>query len=43
MYPRKTHYNMKEAWKLEVILAINLKTSRGTNFNITDLGFWSLK
>ena len=25
MYPRKTHYNMREAWTLEVILTINLK------------------
>ena len=24
MYPRKTRYNMKETWTLEVILAINL-------------------
>ena len=27
LYPRKTHYNMKEAWTLEVILAINLKAT----------------
>ena len=27
LYPGKTHYNMKEAWTLEVILAINLTLS----------------
>ena len=28
LYPRKTHYNTKEAWTLEVILATNLNSFR---------------